>query len=189
MNHPNCSIFQDTLKSVYEYVNRSLSFVEAKNGSLVVYNTALLLGAIQFIQNKSSSEHLLPSILFILSTLPLVISLLVTLWSFRPKQRSKESKKDNHVAKLDSEQSRQILLESIYSTEGLSNIGIEGFTQFLQNQAPNYTLTDADNAIISCTLHTARVSARKYKLFRYALCLGCIGTGACFISFILFIFS
>lgn len=187
MNKANCPTFPSTLQSVYEYVNRSLSFIEAKNGSLVVYNTALLLGALQFIQNKNSFEHPTLSSLFIFSTLLLVFSLLIALWSFKPKRSSKEIPKQCiQFSEANGDESKQILLESIYSTEGLSSIGNENFITFLRNQDSEYEPTDADRALISCTLHMARVSSRKYKLFRCALCIACIGTIVNFLSCILY---
>ena len=188
MGSTHNSSFQSTLQSVYEYVNRSLSFIEAKNGSLVVFNTALLLGLLQTSQSSWFFCYLTYCFLFILSCTLLIISLLLALWSFMPRKTSKEKKKKDTTSENNKEDKND-LLQSIYSTEGLSNLGNKAFISFLQKTQPDYEITDADEALITYTMHTARISSRKYNLFRYALYFTCAGVLFSFLSLALYIFN
>jgi len=153
---------QQTLHSVYEYVKGSLSFVEAKNGSLVIFNTAIILGILQASQSSCSFWDK-DSTCFLVTTATLFISLMIALFSFMPLRASKDK---SHKKK---EKSKNDKRPNIYSTEGLTDLGKEAFAKFLLKGESDDALTSADYDLLECTMHTARVSSRKYKLFRIAL--------------------
>jgi len=174
-NTPNSST-KETIESIYQCVYRSLSFVEAKNGSLVVFNTALLLGLADFFKEYCSYCHFWRTTFTAISIALLIISLGLSLWSFMPRKKSKnkkEKKKDNFI----------------YSTEGLTNIGEKGLRDFLMKDEPDYSFTEADNAKIKDIMCTANSSSRKYKLFRCALRTAIFGIIAIFILLIINLYT
>lgn len=167
MNPSTHSSFRESQHDFYEYVSSSLNFVEAKNGSLVAFDIALLIGLLQPLQYPwfSSDPFLLAGLL--ISFIPLIVSLLLALWSFFPKSSSKDQ------PKTLTDDERKKYREEIYSTEHITALGYDELKTFLQSRHTGEPITEADEAFIRCIFHKAAVSSRKYKRFRLALKWAC----------------
>lgn len=182
MENSGKSLFADTLQSIYRYTSESLLLIETKNGSLVVVCTAFIIGLLTVVQYTWLCCHLYLLILIALSYIVLSIGLLLSLWSFYPRNKALKNKPES-----DKDEQRK-LTEHIYSTEHIYALGYEGLLLFLQQIDPAHKITTVDRALIHCTYHKASVSARKYKLFRAALVCALLGILFSLITVLLYIY-
>lgn len=181
MNPSTHSSFRESQHDFYEYVSSSLNFVEAKNGSLIAFDIALLIGLLQPLQYPWFSSYLLLLVGLLISFVLLIVSLLVALWSFYPKSSSEDQPK----TLTDDERKKYRL--SLYSTENITALGYDELKTFLQSRHTGEPITEADEAFIRCIFHKAAVSSRKYKRFRFALKWACASVIAITITIISYI--
>lgn len=150
MNSPQSLVFKERLTDLFNYVQQSLSFVEAKNGALTALNSGLIFGALRLYQDGQNIW------LYVGFLLPVITSLGFAALSFYPIKRNKKVKK----------KAKEILSKNLFNCENISQLSLEG----LKKQ-----LTDGEE-ISSFEIHkidylhrTSFVIGRKYKMFRVAL--------------------
>ena len=148
MKNPNQNITE-----IYNYVNHSLSFVEAKNGVIVALNSGLVVGIIA-IWEKVGEQY---PFWYIIAFIPALVSLSVSLASFYPVSQKKFV-----------EPTVPVVPESInlFRCESLEKMPL---SQLAECIAPNDELSLLDNQKLAYIRKSSIVIARKYRLFRGAL--------------------
>ena len=157
----------DNILIVRDSILESMKFVEAKHAGLIALNSGLIFGVFSIYKELTKQSHW--SLLLILSFF--AISVLLSLIAFYPLSKfRKQAGVNNNTA------------SNILYAEELAKLDKEQFKNVFLQQ-PNRIQED----LISWTHNTARVSARKYKLFRNAVRLCITGltfaliAGACHI--------
>ena len=141
------------ITEVYNYVNHSLSFIEAKNGVLVALNSGLVVG-IFAIWEKVAEQY---PFWYIIAFIPALVSLSVSLASFYPVSQKKFV-----------EPTVPVVPESInlFRCESLEKIPLSQLAKCL---VPDEELSLLDNQKLSYIRKSSIVIGRKYRLFRQAL--------------------
>ena len=143
------------IAEVYDYVNHSLNFIEAKNGAVIALNSAIIMGLVSF-HDKVKNDY---SWIYLLAFVPAIISLALGLFSLYPIRSHKKrislckKKTDNEI--------------NLFRTESLKNLSYEQLKNSLIAEDDESTFLDKQK--LNYILRTSVVSARKYCLFRYSL--------------------
>jgi len=148
MNTTATNTIKERLADLYEYVHRSLGFVEAKNGALAALNSGIIIGVLTLWAKGQNCW------LYFGFLLPVISSLFLVLLSFYPLNSSKEKKK----SKKDS--------KNLFSCENISLLSFDAFKSLI-SEKQEITFFEIDK--MEHIYHTAIVASRKYKLFRWAL--------------------
>lgn len=144
----------ENITEVYNYVNHSLTFVEAKNGALVALSSAVVIG-IASLWDKLPSHPLCLSLIF----LPAVLSLFLSLASYYPcrKKKSKDSIKELKTEDINLFRCESIKMMPISQLYELFKPGLETGLSLIDEQKVKYIK------------NTSVTVGRKYRLFRAAL--------------------
>jgi hypothetical protein len=144
----------ENVEEMYEYVNHSLTFVEAKNGVLVALNGGIIIGISSLLQdyvnNSCFHEN---NCWYYLAFVPPILSLVFSLSSFYPPRAIQQK-------------SQELCNGTLFNCENLSAFSEEELAQML---ADGKELSRFDREKIAYIQRTAKVVGRKYKLFRKAL--------------------
>jgi hypothetical protein len=138
---------KENIHQLYEYVNYSLNFIEAKNGALLALNSGLIIGILSFAKENGSCW-------IYLFVLPALVSIIPVLASFYPLQKWwKDKKKQAEVA------------THLFRCETIACLSADELKNSLSDE------NDAcfDEQKIIYIQWTAKVTARKYCLFRKSL--------------------
>lgn len=148
MSQIESSVIKERVADLYEYVHRSLSFAEAKNGALAALNSGIIIGVLRLYTVDQNGELILGFLI------PIIGSLILVLLSFYPLNSSKEKKKSKAHNK------------NLFSCENISLLTLEALKSRVYE---GQELTFFENDKIENIYHAAVVASRKYKLFRSAL--------------------
>lgn len=156
------------LKDTFNNINKWLSFAEAKNGSIVVFNTTCIVNVMKEVEYISIT-NIWCWILCIFC-----ISLLIALYSFKPNTNSIE----NIYRKRKLNGKRNFLLYShvaeLSPYEYITKLNNEGIMVDRKNKVH----TDYIDEIIV----NSRISTWKYKVFKKSLCISMVGVTCIILS-------
>jgi hypothetical protein len=137
---------KENIHQLYEYVNSSLNFIEAKNGALLALNSGVIIGILSFANENGSCW-------IYLFVLPALVSIIPALASFYPLKKQKENK--------DSPSEE---VKHLFRCETIACLPADE----LKNSLSDENDTFVEQKIIHVQW-TAKVAARKYRLFRKSL--------------------
>lgn len=143
----------ESITEVFNYVNHSLSFVEAKNGALTVLNSGIIIGTFS-LWDKFGTHYLY---WYLASFIPAILSLGLSLVSYYP---LRQKKLVNPVKDVEEKDINMFRCESIAKMP---------FSQLKEKLSPDTDPSFIDQQRLSYVRKTSLVVARKYRLFRYAL--------------------
>lgn len=156
------------LKDVFNNINKWLSFAEAKNGSIIAFNTTFIVNVMKDIK-EISITNIWCWILCIFC-----VSLLIALYSFKPNMKGLEKIHINRKC----EGHRILMLYSyiaeLSSYEYIIKLNNEGIMVDEKNKVHK----DYVNEIIQ----NSRISVWKYKVFKKSLCISMVGVSLIILS-------
>jgi hypothetical protein len=149
------------VKDLYEYVQHSLIFVEAKHGVITALNGGAIIGIGSMLQDYAINNYFHQNnCWYYLAFVPPIFSLVFSLSSFYPPRAIQKK-------------SQELCNGTLFNCENLSAFSEEELVQML---ADGNELSRFDREKVAYIQRTAKVVGRKYKLFRKALlCLSLYG--------------
>lgn len=153
---------EENLKYIFNNINNWLKFAEAKNGAIIVINSAVIFQTFQLmITSSSSNQYTIPSIFLLLFWIP---SFFVALFSFLPITKiTNLSRVETNVSINDN----LLFYEHIakYSTERYLNC----LCSSLGEQKRDWTKFEFDCA--SQIIINSRITLRKFFYFKISILL------------------
>lgn len=157
----NAKIIKERINELYEYTHKSLTFVEAKNGSLAALFIAIFAGILSIEAKNSCLEIILQ-----ISLVPLLIGVFIMCLSFFP-HKWRNINKD-----FISNESM-----SVFNCENITKMGLENAKKTLFSGINEFELSLYEKQKFDNVFYTAKAASRKYKLFRMGFW--------CFMAFVL----
>ncbi|GEM_PF-7068573 len=129
---------------VYNSIRESLKFVETKHAGLLVVNSGLLFGIFTIYKEV----NMLNNWLIIFPAIPFIISIALSLYAFYPRFKRKKSKKPDI---------------NLFFAEGVAQQTPDKLKELINNE------NTVENNLITWIHTTAKITAKKYRLFRRAV--------------------
>jgi hypothetical protein len=136
----------ENIQELYEYVQSSLNFIEAKNGIIVALLGGLIAAILSFSMERCNS------LWFYLAVIPPAAALIPLLLSFYPVQHCRRKNKINQ----ESHKNRYLFR-------------CENIAKFSKDELVHLLSEKLDNSKIEYIHRTSEITARKYKLSRIAI--------------------
>lgn len=146
-------IFNKRLDDLYGYVQHSLIFSEAKNGSLVAICIALIVGILGY---QPSNDNLKSCML--LNIIPLLFSLGISILSFYPFIRKNKQVKHSNDLTI-----------SIFNCENIEKLGSKNVMKIITEDLNEIEISAYEDKKMMNIVAMSKTAAKKYRLFRLAL--------------------
>ncbi len=146
-------ILSQRTADLYQYVQHSLTFSEAKNGSLLALSVATLAAVLSIEPDNNCLQCLLYLIL-----IPLLIGFAISCISFYPVKKKTDKLIESDGSSLN-----------IFHCENIVKMGKELMIVVLLSELEDYKPTLFEVQKVDNIFNMAKAASRKYKLFRKAL--------------------
>lgn len=150
----NSGVFSNRVNDLYQYVQHSLTFSEAKNGSLLALSVATLAVILSIDTDNDCQKWLLYLIL-----IPLLIGFAISFVSFYPVKKKKDKLFKSDDSNLN-----------IFHCENIVKMGRNAMEAIVLSDLGDYKPTLYEEQKVDNIFNMAKAASRKYKLFRIALC-------------------
>ena len=151
------------LKDVFDNVNKWLSFAEAKNGSIVIFNTTCIVNIIKNIDDKEISI----SNIWCWILCMFCISLIMALFSFKPNTKSIEA----HIMKK-----RKLNCERNFLFYAhISELSPYEYITKLNNKGIIVKINKIHKDYVDEIIMNSRITVWKYKMFKRSLWISIFG--------------
>ncbi len=159
---------EEKLKYILSEINEWLKFAEAKHAALIAFNGAVVLGLLGIFENIAGLPNI--KIIFLIIALLIGLSLLFSFVSLIPKSNTFSKFRKNGV-----KTSINILLAS-----DLSKISVQEFTDYLNQIDKEWKPGYFEKQLLDRILIHSDISARKYRLFNWAIAASLAGLAIAF---------
>ncbi len=147
---------EERISELMQYVDHSITFVEAKHGSFIALCLVFLIG---IIENFMGSDCLCKNLLVAGLLFFLIASLLTSLYAFYPKQRF--TGRDSIPEESN--------ITHLFRCENLETYKPEDLMRKLSEGVEDHVFDDFEKEKIDKIICASKSAARKYRLFRRAL--------------------
>ena len=153
------SYMREELKYTFTNINDWLKFAEAKHGALITFNVATIFGIFQIIEKLNEKEQFYKTAFIIVIAL-LMVSILVSLYSFIPITRPKP----DCMSKEDFERKREGL--NILFYKDIHNLNYHQVIELMKlNLGENKDVNGFDEKLAIQIVNNARITYQKFRLF------------------------
>jgi hypothetical protein len=150
------------IKYIFENINDLLKYAEAKNGGLIVFNSALIIG---ILSSYSSCNHLFFKPSIAVGIICFGISIFLSLLSQFP------------VTQNLIQTSNNLVNVNLYFFGHLAQVNVDKFINEFQSVFTTFIPTKFDKYLINQIIVNSKITATKFLIFKYASYISVFGIG------------
>jgi hypothetical protein len=158
------------IKYIFGNINEWLKYAEAKNGGLIVFNSALIIG---ILSSYSSCNHLLFKPSIVVGMISFGVSIFLSLLSQFP------------VTQNLIQNSKSLVNPNIYFFGHLSQLNVDKFIDEFKAVYATFVPTKFDKDLINQIIVNSKITATKFLIFKYSTYITVFGIGIIGVSSII----
>lgn len=155
---------EEKLKEIFSYINHWLNFAEAKNGALIVVNSAFVIGIAGIITNNDANISNWIRLYMYSALGLLLLAIGLALWSFLPMlDRFANCGNDNY------ENAILIFFQDISKCKNAEEYVKRIYKDYYNIEKCENDIGKLELDYAKEIIYNSKVTVRKYKCFKYAL--------------------